>query len=78
MIDCDSKRKKIGEFHAFHQELKNQSPIVYMNLINIYLSHFYGSNLWNLFDIDNIYVTWNNIVRNVYNLPKCTHRFFIE
>ena len=79
VIDCDTKRKAfIGEFHAFRQELNNQSPIVYMNLINIYLSHFYGSNLWNLFDIDNIYVTWNNIVRNVYNLPKCTHRFFIE
>ena len=77
--DCDNKRKAfIGEFHALRQELTRQNPLVYMKLIDIYLSSFYGSNLWNLFQSDCIYVTWNNIVRNVYNLPRCTHCFFIE
>lgn len=77
--DCDNKRKAfIGEFHALRQELKCQNPVIYMNLINIYFSHFYGSNLWNLFQNDTIYVSWNNIVRNVFNLPRPTHRYFIE
>ena len=44
----------------------------------VYLSHFYGSNLWNLFDIENIYTAWNKIVRIVFNLPSCTHRYLLE
>ena len=40
-----------------------------MNLIKVYLSHIYGSNLWNLFDIDNIYIAWNNkVIRIVSNV----------
>ena len=49
-----------------------------MNLIKVYLSHFYGSNLWNLFNIDNVYVAWNKIMRIVFNLPYCTHRYLLE
>ena len=44
----------------------------------VYLSHFYGSNLWNLFDIDNIYIAWNKVVRNVFSLPYRTHRYLLE
>ena len=60
------------------QELKTQHPLVFMNLIMVYLSHFYGSNLWNLFDIEDICISWNKIVRIVFNLPYCTHRYLIE
>ena len=49
-----------------------------MNLIMIYLSHFYGSNLWNLFDIDNIFIAWNKVVRIVNNLPYRAHRYLLE
>ena len=49
-----------------------------MNPIKVYLSHFYGSNLWNLFNIDNVYVAWNKIMRIVFNLPYCTHRYLLE
>ena len=42
------------------------------------MSHFYGSNLWNLFDIDNIYIAWNKVIRIVFNLPYRTHRYLLE
>ena len=77
--DCDLKRRSfIGQFHALRQEIKYQKPIVFLKLINIYLSHFYGSNLWNLFDCESLYITWNNVIRNIFNLPKRTHRYLIE
>ena len=64
-FDCDaeSKRKSFcGQFHALRQELGKQSPIVLMKLINVYLCSFYGSNLWDLFNCDKLYTTWNNVV----------------
>ena len=56
-LDVDIKRRSfIGKFHEFRQELKKSHPEVFMTLIMIYNSHFYGSNLWDLFDIDSIYI----------------------
>ena len=78
-LDSDGKRKTfLGSFFALKQELKYQNPFVYIQLIEIYLSHFYGSNLWNLFSIDNMYTTWNNILRTVFQLPQQTHRYLLE
>ena len=78
-LDVDIKKRAfIGTFLELKQELKSQDPLVFMNLIMVYLSHFYGSNLWNLFDIENICTTWNKIVRIVFNLPNCTHRYLLE
>ena len=77
--DADWKRRIfIGSFFELKQELKSQHPKVLMNLVMVYLSHFYGSNLWNLFEIDNVYVAWNKILRIVFNLPYCTHRYLLE
>lgn len=78
-LDVDLKRRSfIGQFHELRQELKNPYPIIFMNLISIYISHFYGSNLWNLFAIDDMYTSWNNMLRSVFNLPRCTHRYLLE
>ena len=77
-LDVDLKRRSfIGKYHEFRQELKNPDPIVFMNLILIYNSHFYGSNLWNLFDINDVYIAWNNVLRMVFGLPRCTHRYLL-
>ena len=78
-LDVDLKKRSfIGTFYELKQELKQQHPVVFMNLIIVYLSNFYGSNLWNLFDIDAICIAWNKIVRIVFNLPYCTHRYLLE
>ena len=77
--DADYKKRAfVGSFFELKQELKSQNPLVFMNLIKVYLSHFYGSNLWNLFNIDNVFVAWNKIMRIVFNLPYCTHRYLLE
>ena len=78
-LDVEKRRTSfIGTFHALRQELKQQNPTVLMELIDIYLAHFYGSNLWNLSNIDCVYTTWNNVLRNVYQLPPRTHRYILE
>ena len=78
-IDCDMKKRSFnGQFHALRQEVKQQDPFIFMELVNVYLCSFYGSNLWNLFNCDSLYVTWNNMIRNVFNLPFRTHRCLIE
>ena len=78
-LDVDLKRRSfIGKFHEFRQELKNPYPIVFMTLIMIYNSHFYGSNLWNVFDITDVYTAWNNVLRMIFDLPRRTHRCLLE
>ena len=78
-LDVDLKKRSfIGTFFELKQELKSPHPLVLMNLVMVYLSHFYGSNLWNLFDIPDICISWNRIVRMVFNLPMCTHRYLLE
>ena len=78
-LDVEAKKQSfIGQFFELRQELKLQNPKVFMTLIMIYMSHFYGSNLWNLFAIDDLYITWNKIVRIIFKLPYCTHCYLIE
>ena len=77
--DFEAKRQSfVGQFHALRQELGHQNPHVIIKLINVYFSSFYGSNLWNIFNCDKLYTTWNNVIRNVFNLPYQTHRYLIE
>ena len=78
-LDVDLKKRIfIGTFFELKQELKSPDPNVFMNLVLLYISHFYGSNLWNLFDISPIYTAWNKIVRIIFDLPYRTHRYLLE
>ena len=51
-----------------------------VKLLDIYVTSFYGSNLWNLYssEVTKIYSSWNVTIRNVFNLPWTTHRYLIE
>ena len=62
------------------QEFHFASPEVLIRLVNVYASSFYGSNLWDLYSpqVDKIYKSWNVTVRNIFNLPWKTHRYWIE
>ena len=76
-----TKRGKfIGKVNSFLQEFYFVAPKTFMELLNIYGTSFYGSCLWDLYsqDVDRIYKSWNVTVRNVFNLPWTTHRYFIE
>ena len=79
--DTNNKRRKfISKFHALKQEFGFLSPDILFNLINIYATSFYGSNLW-LFSSESserIFTSWNTMIRINWNLPNTTHRYFIE
>lgn len=78
--DCLYKRRLfIGKYHSLCQNIKHKDPLVYMKLISIYMCDFYGSNLWNLFSAssDKLYVTWNQMIRYVFKLPYCSHRYLM-
>ena len=79
----DMLRKRgefIGKLHAMRQEFGNTDPLVYMKLVRTYLTSFYGSNLWDLFDtnIQHLYATWNIMVRMLFDLPRQTHCYLIK
>ena len=80
-LDCVSKRgKMIGKVNSLLQELHFTAPDVKMKLLNIYVTSFYGSSLWNIYsaEVNRIFTSWNVTVRNVFGLPWTTHRYFIE
>ena len=80
-MDCVMKRGKlIGKVNSLLQELHFVSPDVMMNLLKIYATAFYGSSLWDLYspEVVRIFSTWNVTVRNIFGLPRTTHRYFIE
>ena len=51
-----------------------------MKLVSIYLTSFYGSNLWDLFgdSAERLYSSWNIMVRYCYDIPRTSHRYLIE
>ena len=61
-------------------ELGRQNPHIIIKLINVYFSSFYVSNLYSIFNCDKsyLYSTWNDVIRNIFELPYQTHRYLIE
>ena len=70
----------IGKIHSFRQEFGNIDPIVYTKLVSIYLSSFYGSNLWDLYDnvTNKLFKTWNIMIRMTFDIPRNSHKYLIE
>ena len=81
---CHDLLMKRGQFisklHVFRQEFGNVDPIVYMELVSIYLSSFYGSNLWDLYgeDTEKLYKTWNIMIRMTFGLPREANKYLVE
>ena len=75
---------KRGEFiskvHALRQELGRQHPDVFMKLVSVYFTSFFGSNLWDLYGeaTRKLYVTWNETVKHAFDLPFATHRYILQ
>ena len=70
----------ISKIHSLHQELGRVHPKVFMILVQIYLTAFYGATLWDLdsFEATKLYSTYNMMIRNTYDLPFGTHRFILK
>ena len=81
---CHDILNKRGEFisnvHSLRQELGDQEPDVFMKLVNIYYSSMYGSNVWDLYSdtANKLYISWNVLIRNTFNLPFATHRYVLQ
>ena len=56
------------------------SSEVCKKLLNIYTTLFYGAALWDRWsaDCDQIYRRWNVAIRNIPELNRRTHRYFVE
>lgn len=79
--DLNSKRCAfISGVHGLRQEMGDQVPSVFMQLVHIYKSSFYGSNLWDLNDdtASKLYSAWNRTIRFTYNIPINTHRYILQ
>ena len=79
--DLDNKRRKfIGKVHSLRQEFGFLCPSMMFDILSIYATSFYGSNLWlfSSFSSERLLTSWNNMIRLVWNVPNTTHRYFIE
>ena len=70
----------ISKVHSLHQELGKVHPKVFLDLVQIYLSSFYGATLWDLESAaaHKLYSTYNTMIRDTYDLPYGTHRFILK
>ena len=73
------KGEFISKVHALRQEVGDQVPEVFMFLVQTYLACMYGSNLWDIFGVwgNKVFITWNSLIRNTFNLPYATHRYIL-
>ena len=79
--DCVLKRGRfIGKVNSLLKEFHFVDHATFVKLLTVYATSFYGSNRWDLYsvDVDRIYKSWNVTIRNVFNLPWSTHRYWIE
>ena len=62
------------------QEFYFCTPDTKFKINKIYNSHFTGSSLWDLFNNETKKVenSWSVSFRIMYNLPRNTHRYFVE
>ena len=80
-LDLMEKRALyINRVNELNQEFHYAHPLTKVKINNIFNTHFYGSQLWDLFSVEAIRLekTWNISQRIMLGIPRNTHRFFIE
>ena len=79
--DMNIKRAQyINRNNELCQEFYFAQPETKFHINRIYNSHFTGSSLWDLFsrEAKMIENSWNVSFRIMFNLPRTTHRYFVE
>ena len=80
--DCLAKRGKfIGKVHSLLQEFSYVDSAVMARILAIYVTSFYGSNLWNLYsyEVTKLFSSWNVTITSLifyglhigFSLNKC-------
>ena len=83
LMTTDMNQKRaifIGKVNSLMQEFHYAAPHVLLNLVHSYACNLYGANLWDIFsqDCQRICTSYNVAVRNIFNLPRTTHRYLLE
>ena len=75
-----ARGKFISDIHSLHQEMGSINPHIFLKLVSIYLSSFYGSSLWDLNSkaAHSLYATYNYMIRDTFNLPFGCHRYILK
>ena len=70
----------INRVNELKQEFSYAHPLTKIMIKKVFNTHFYGSQLWDLFtrEAARLEKTWNTSVRMMLDVPRNTHRFFIE
>ena len=79
--DCSIKRGQfIGKVNSLLQEFHFVDHSVFIKILNIFTTSFYGSGLWDLqsAECDRLYKAWNVAIRHALGIPVTSHRYLIE
>ena len=79
--DCSVKRAQfISKVHSLNHEFNFSDPSTLVKIYTMYACGFYCSNLWDLYGVtcDKLYKSWNVSIRILFELPRDSHRYFIE
>ena len=70
----------IGQVNSLLQEFHNVPPHVMINLLHIYATAVYGSNVWDIQSpgCEKLYNSYNVAIRNILNIDRTSHRYMIE
>ena len=79
--DISIKRARfIGKANSLYQEFYFSSPEVRCKLLELYCCSYYSSSIWNLYnrECDKLYKSFNVAIRICYNIPRNSHKYYIE
>ncbi len=71
--------KFIGCVNSIITQFRFAHPVCTLKLLVTHGYSFYGSSLWDLYDNDSkkLSITWNIVVRRLYDLPRTVHTRFL-
>lgn len=76
----EKRAEYINKVNELNQEFHFAHPLTKVKINNIFNTHFYGSQLWDLFSEEAIRLekSWNVSQRKILGIPRNTHRYFME
>ena len=80
-LDVDAKaklRQFIGKYYSLRQEFGFLQPDKFFDIVCIYASSFYGSNLWSFSGNSKIFSNWSKMIKLHWGLPWACHKYFME
>ena len=79
MPSAQKRGKLIGKLNYLQQEFYYVEPQVFVKILNIYATSFYGSSLWDIYskDCERSFSAWNVAIRMCFDVDRTTHRYLI-